>query len=105
MIGETIYTVGGTVQAGQGIYIERQADAELLALCREGAFAYLLTARQMGKSSLMTETARRLNDEGIRTVLIDLRRRLPGPARASPARATGAAPASGTGGRRAGGRC
>jgi WD40 repeat protein len=72
MIGETIYTVGGTVQAGQGVYIERAADAELLELCRQGAFAYVLTARQMGKSSLMTETARRLNEAGIRTVLIDL---------------------------------
>jgi hypothetical protein len=72
MISETIYTVGGTVQAGQGVYIERAADAELLDLCRQGAFAYVLTARQMGKSSLMTETARRLNDQGIRTVLIDL---------------------------------
>ncbi|MFN8481201.1 MAG: AAA-like domain-containing protein [Kouleothrix sp.] len=72
MTAETIYTVGGTVQAGAGIYIPRQADAELLALCRAGAFGYVLTARQMGKSSLMTETARRLNDAGARTVLIDL---------------------------------
>jgi hypothetical protein len=38
----------------------------------EGAFCYVLTARQMGKSSLMTETAARLAGEGIRTVQIDL---------------------------------
>jgi hypothetical protein len=68
----SIYTIGGTVQAGSGLYIERAADAELLALCRAGAFAYVLTARQMGKSSLMTETAARLAGEGIRTVQIDL---------------------------------
>src|SRR5205823_2391073 len=68
----SIYTIGGTVQAGRGVYIERAADAELLALCREGAFAYVLTARQMGKSSLMTETAARLTAEGIRPVQIDL---------------------------------
>src|SRR5262245_7286577 len=68
----SIYTIGGTVQAGRGLYIERAADAELLGLCHEGAFAYVLTARQMGKSSLMTETAARLEAEGIRTVQIDL---------------------------------
>ena len=68
----SIYTIGGTVQAGRGLYIKRAADAELLALCRDGAFAYVLTARQMGKSSLMTETADQLNREGIRTVQIDL---------------------------------
>ena len=48
-----LYTVGGTVQAGGGIYISRQADQELLQLCRERVFAYVLTPRQMGKSSLM----------------------------------------------------
>ena len=69
---KSIYTIGGTVQAGRGLYIERAADAELLALCRAGAFAYVLTARQMGKSSLMAETAARLADEGTRTVQIDL---------------------------------
>ncbi len=67
-----IFTVGGTVQAGNGAYISRAADKELLRLCREGTFAYILTARQMGKSSLMVQTARRLEDEGIRSVIIDL---------------------------------
>src|SRR5262249_22598111 len=68
----SIYTIGGTVQAGRGLYIERAAGTELIALCRAGAFAYVLTARQMGKSSLMTETAARLEAEGIRAVQIDL---------------------------------
>jgi len=67
-----IYTVGGTVQAAGGVYIPRQADRELLASCRAGTFAYILTARQMGKSSLMVETAQQLNQEGIRSVIIDL---------------------------------
>lgn len=67
-----IYTVGGTVQAGGGLYIERAADAELLALCRAGQFAYVLTARQMGKSSPVAHTAERLADEGVRPVVIDL---------------------------------
>ncbi len=68
----SIYTIGGTVQAGGGIYIPRKADDELLALCRTGTFAYVLTPRQMGKSSLMVRTAEALDDEGIRSVIIDL---------------------------------
>jgi WD40 repeat protein len=67
-----IYTVGGTVQAGGGFYLSRRADDELLNLCRQGAFAYILTARQMGKSSLMVRTANRLATENIRSVMIDL---------------------------------
>jgi hypothetical protein len=67
-----IYTVGGTVQAGGGLYLSRRADDELLTLCRQGAFAYILTARQMGKSSLMVRTANRLAGEKIRSVMIDL---------------------------------
>src|SRR6185369_9767325 len=67
-----IYTVGGTVQAGSGLYIPRQADQELLTLCRAGTFAYVLTSRQMGKSSLMVRTIERLTIDGVRCVPIDL---------------------------------
>ncbi len=66
------YTVGGTVQASGGIYLERKADQELLKLCREGAFAYVLTSRQLGKSSLMVRAAEQLKKEGARPVIIDL---------------------------------
>ncbi|MBC1297952.1 AAA-like domain-containing protein [Nostoc sp. UCD122] len=72
MANPSIYTVGGTVQAGGGIYIPRQADEELLGLCRSAIFAYVLTPRQMGKSSLMVRTAQTLTDEGIRSVIVDL---------------------------------
>ncbi|MFG6097893.1 CHASE2 domain-containing protein [Leptothoe sp. ISB3NOV94-8A] len=68
----SIYTTGGTVQAGGGIYLSRKADDELLQLCREGQFAYVLTSRQMGKSSLMVQTAARLENQGITSVIIDL---------------------------------
>ncbi|MEM6353197.1 MAG: hypothetical protein AAF766_20780, partial [Cyanobacteria bacterium P01_D01_bin.14] len=68
----SIYTTGGTVQAGGGIYLSRRADDELLQLCREGQFAYVLTSRQMGKSSLMVQTAERLEEEGITSIIIDL---------------------------------
>ena len=72
MSDQVIYTVGGTVQASGGIYISRDADKELLRLCRLGEFCYVLTARQMGKSSLMVATMERLAEEGIRSVEIDL---------------------------------
>ncbi|MFG6097372.1 AAA-like domain-containing protein [Leptothoe sp. ISB3NOV94-8A] len=73
MTDASIYTVGGTVQANEkGIYIPRQADTALLRLCRESTFAYILTPRQMGKSSLMIRTAEQLIEEGIQAVIVDL---------------------------------
>jgi tetratricopeptide (TPR) repeat protein len=74
MSKQSIYAVGGTVQASGGIYIPRDADEELLRLCRAGEFCYVLTAHQMGKSSLMVATRERLTTEGIRSVEIDLSR-------------------------------
>jgi WD40 repeat protein/ABC-type transport system substrate-binding protein len=68
----TIYTVGGTVQAGSGLYIPRHSDNDLLTLCQEGAFAYVLAPRQLGKSSLMIRTAERLQEAGVLSVIIDL---------------------------------
>jgi WD40 repeat protein len=72
MAEHSIYTTGGTVQAGGGIYLARQADAELLELCQAGAFVYILTPRQMGKSSLMVRTAAQVNQVGHRAAMIDL---------------------------------
>jgi len=66
------FVAGGTVQAGNGVYLERAADADLLAHCRVGDFTYVLTSRQMGKSSLMIRTAERLTAEGVNPVIIDL---------------------------------
>lgn len=68
----TVYVIGGPVQAGKGIYVPRKADDELLSICRAGDFAYVLTPRQMGKSSLMERTIACLRREDIRTVKIDL---------------------------------
>jgi Holliday junction resolvasome RuvABC ATP-dependent DNA helicase subunit len=72
MTNQTIYTVGGTVQAGGGVYIPRKADDELLAYCRASEFAFILSSRQVGKSSLMVRTARQLEGDNIRSVIIDL---------------------------------
>jgi len=69
---QNIYTVGGTVQASGGLYLLRKVDEALLALCRDGTFAYVLTSRQMGKSSLMVRTAERLAEVGVHAVIVDL---------------------------------
>ena len=66
------FVAGGTVQAGGGIYLERRADRDLLEHCRAGDFSYILTSRQMGKSSLMIRTAERLTAEGVLPVIVDL---------------------------------
>ena len=63
---------GGTVQAGGGVYLPRRADDELLELCRRGDFTYILTSRQMGKSSIMIRTAERLAAEGALPIIVDL---------------------------------
>lgn len=68
----TIYYVTGTVPIGTAVYIERTADNDLLRLCLDSAYVYILTARQLGKSSLMVHTAQRLDARGVRTVKIDL---------------------------------
>jgi len=72
VVDKTIYTVGGTVQAGGGTYVRRKADDELLNLCRSSEFAFVLSPRQLGKSSLMVGTSRQLENEGIRTAIVDL---------------------------------
>lgn len=68
------FAVGGPVQVKHGTYLPRQADKDLFAACKAGEFAYVLACRQIGKTSLMVETAQRLRQEGVRTALIDLNR-------------------------------
>lgn len=69
---EVKYTVGGNVDSTKSLYVERGADKELFQLCHNGEFAFMLTSRQMGKSSMMDYTARRLEAEGVRTACISL---------------------------------
>ncbi len=66
------YVAGGTLRPGAPSYVVRKADAELYERLLAGTFCYVLTARQLGKSSLMARTARRLEEDGICTVTVDL---------------------------------
>lgn len=62
----------GTLQCDAPSYVERQADRDLLEAATQGEFSYVLTSRQMGKSSLMVRTAARLRDQGSSVVVLDL---------------------------------
>jgi WD40 repeat protein len=66
------FVTGGTLQQDAPSYVERQADRDLYEGLTRGEFCYVLTSRQMGKSSLMIHTAARLRQEGIAVVVLDL---------------------------------
>ncbi len=67
------YVVGGTVNPDSPSYVVRRADQELYDRLLAGEFCYVLTSRQMGKSSLMARTARRLTTEAkIHAAIVDL---------------------------------
>ncbi len=72
MSNDAFYITGGTLPLDADSYIVRRADSQLLDGLRRGEFCYVLNTRQMGKSSLMVRTARRLRDEGSLVVVLDL---------------------------------
>jgi len=66
------FKVGGTLHLNTPSYVKRPADDELLKHVLAGQFCYVLTPRQMGKSSLMLRTATHLRQQGTRTAIVDL---------------------------------
>ncbi len=53
-------------------YVARDSDRRLYDALNGGEFAYILTSRQMGKSSLIVRTAAKLRDDGVAVAALDL---------------------------------
>ncbi len=68
----SFYVTGGTLQRNAPSYVQRRADDDLYEGLSAGQFCYVLTSRQMGKSSLMVQTAARLREEGTAVAVLDL---------------------------------
>jgi WD40 repeat protein len=66
------YVTGGALRQDAPSYVERQADRELYDGLARGEFCYVLTSRQMGKSSLRVRTTARLREAGVAVVNLDL---------------------------------
>lgn len=69
---DSFYVTGGTLGHDVPCYVPRQADHNLFDGLKQGEFCYVLTSRQMGKSSLMVRTATRLRAEGVSVAVLDL---------------------------------
>lgn len=63
-------TYGGLKEGD--LYVERPADRTLLAALKQGDYAYVLSSRQTGKTSLMARTLNKLRDAGCRCAKVDL---------------------------------
>ncbi len=66
------FVVGGTLTRNAVSYVERQADAELLAALMADEYCYVLDTRQVGKSSLIVRAAQHLSEAGRLTAFLDL---------------------------------
>lgn len=66
------FIAGGTMTRDAASYVSRRADDELFDALSEGQLCYVLTPRQMGKSSLMVRTAARLRANGQTAIVVDL---------------------------------
>lgn len=67
----TFFQAGGTLSL-EATYVERSADEQLRQATLAGEYCNVLTARQMGKSSLMIRTMTYLEQHGVRTASLDL---------------------------------
>ena len=72
MISKPFFQAGGSLPSDIPSYISRKADDELYEYLIQGQFCFVLTARQMGKSSLKVRTMERLLDKDWSVANVDL---------------------------------
>ena len=70
--GPNFFVTGGTLRPDARCYVAREADHQLFDALMGGEFCYVLTSRQMGKSSLMSRTASKLRANGSKVAILDL---------------------------------
>jgi WD40 repeat protein len=68
------YQVGGSLANNAPSYVIRQADTKLYDALKSGKFCYVLSSRQMGKSSLLVRMRHLLQKEGFSCTCIDMTR-------------------------------
>jgi WD40 repeat protein len=66
------YQVGGSLRPALPSYVSRQADTQLATALQAAEFCYVLNSRQMGKSSLLVQTLRKLELGGCRCATVDI---------------------------------
>lgn len=71
---QAFFVTGGAISFDSPSYVERACDHDLCKSLKGGDFCYVLTARQMGKSSLMVRTAQELRATGTRVAILDTTR-------------------------------
>jgi WD40 repeat protein len=71
-LNHNFYVTGGAVPGKASSYVRRRADRELLDWLRAGEYCYVLTSRQMGKSSLVVRTRERLRSEAAAVIVLSL---------------------------------
>jgi WD40 repeat protein len=66
------YVTGGTLAGSAPSYVVRAADEALYGSLSATEYCYVLSSRQMGKSSLMIRTMERLRSDGVTVAAADL---------------------------------
>jgi AAA-like domain len=66
------YRAGGSLHPDLSSYVKRKADDKLYNAVKAGQLCIVSTPRQTGKSSLMSQTIRRLQEEEFACALIDI---------------------------------